>query len=165
MIFTASRDDVFNYLHGVFEPTDDICNGMPVYQKMGDPDTWMEMVKTPAGKWRWYVKPTHERGPCNSVCFAYGTSDEVVLPQDCDAGSWNVHDGNTFVPQPEVSCDLTAPNSVSEFIQELVVTQRIAFDTEKMELAALVGCHYFHMIPYIFLHTRNMHIHVVYVLD
>jgi hypothetical protein len=126
-------------VNGVFEPTDEISNGMPVYHKMGDPDTWMEMVKTTDNTWRWYIKPTKEKGPQNSICFGYGVSDEVVLPQDCDIKAWNVHDGSKFVLEPDVTCDLISPGSVSEFMQELVVTQRIAFDCEKMELEALVS--------------------------
>ena len=43
------------FLNGTFELTDERCNGMPVYQKRGDPATWLEMVKVKAGGWRWYV--------------------------------------------------------------------------------------------------------------
>ena len=58
-----------DFVNGNFELTDETCNGMPVYQKKGEPDTWLEVVKTNAGSWRWYVKPTNARGAENSVCF------------------------------------------------------------------------------------------------
>ena len=78
---------------------------------------------------------------CSSAVplLSYGTSDDVVLPQDCDQGLWCVHDASKFVKEAAVTCALVTPNSVSEFIQELVVTQRIAADIEKESLAALVG--------------------------
>lgn len=69
VVIKGSIEDRSKYVNGVFEPTDEVCNGLPVYQKMGDPDTWLEMVKTNAGTWRWYVKPTKERGPDSSICF------------------------------------------------------------------------------------------------
>ncbi len=47
--------DRCKYVNGIFEPTDETCNDMPVYRRKGDPDTWLEMVKTNAGTWRWYI--------------------------------------------------------------------------------------------------------------
>ena len=111
---------------------------MPVYKKMGDPDVWLEMVKTTDYTWRWYIKPTKERGPDNSVCYGYGSSCDVVLPQDCDSGKWYVHDGAKFVKESSVTCELITPHSVSEFLQELVVTQRIVFEEEIRERDMLV---------------------------
>ena len=29
-------------INGKYEPTDEICDGMPVYRKQGDPDVWLE---------------------------------------------------------------------------------------------------------------------------
>jgi hypothetical protein len=139
VVIKGSRVDRSKYVNGIFQPTDEVCNGMPVYQKMGDPETWLEMVKTNAGTWRWYVKPTKERGAEKSTCFGYGMSNDVVLPQDCDGGMWHVHDSSAFVLEPDVTCDLIAPDSVSEDIQELVVTQRITFDMEKAALEEMVS--------------------------
>ena len=42
------------YVNGIFEPTKETCNDMPVYRKKGDPDVWLEMVQTGDG-WRWCV--------------------------------------------------------------------------------------------------------------
>jgi hypothetical protein len=53
IIVKGATADRAKFLNGVFEPTDEVCNGMPVYQKKGDPGTWLEMVKTNAGCWRW----------------------------------------------------------------------------------------------------------------
>lgn len=57
------------FVNGNFELTTEMCNGKPVYQKKGDSGTWLEVVETTAGTWRWYVKPTSARGPDKSVCF------------------------------------------------------------------------------------------------
>ena len=69
IIVSGATVDRSKYVNGVFEPTDEVCNGMPVYQKKGEPDTWLEMVKCKSGGWRWYVKPTKERGADKSTCF------------------------------------------------------------------------------------------------
>lgn len=58
-----------NFVNGIFELTTEMCNGKPVYKKRGDGSVWLEVVKTAAGTWRWYVKPTSARGPENSVCY------------------------------------------------------------------------------------------------
>lgn len=73
IIISGATSDRSKYVNGTFEPVEETCNGMPVYQKKGEPDTWLEMVKCKSGGWRWYVKPTKEKGPDISVCFGYVT--------------------------------------------------------------------------------------------
>ena len=106
---TANRA---KYLNGVFEPTKETCNGMTVYQKKGEPDTWLEVVKTNAGSWRWYVKPTKERGADKSVCFGYGVSQSKGFPQHCRAGEWCCHDSDEFVVEPTITCTIFDPKEV-----------------------------------------------------
>ena len=62
------------------------------------------MVKCKSGGWRWYVKPTKEKGPDKSVCFGYGHHDDIVLPNDCTAANWSVYDGSKFVIESQVTC-------------------------------------------------------------
>ena len=98
--------DRSKYVNGIFEPTDEVCNGMPVYRRKGDLDTWLEMVKTSSGNWRWYIKPTSEKGPNSSVCFGYGVSTTVVFPQDCEAERWFCYDDVQFVNETTITCVL-----------------------------------------------------------
>ena len=101
--------DRSKYVNGIFEPTDETSNGMPIYLKKGDPDTCLEMVKSADGMWRWYVKPISEKGPDKSVCFGYGTTTDVVLPQDCKEAGWYVYDDTAFVREVGVTCTLIEP--------------------------------------------------------
>jgi hypothetical protein len=107
---TGSRQHRVN---GTFEPTDEEQNGMPVYKKKGDDDTWMELVNGKAGL-RWYIKPTKQKGATSSVCYAYRSVQvgNVNLPQNCTEVGWSVYDGNAFGIQTQVSCTL-APEGVA----------------------------------------------------
>lgn len=93
-------------LNGIFELSTDTCNGMPVYLKEGDPDTCLDMCKTSAGTWRWYVKPIQEKGPNSTVCFGYGISHDVVFPHECDAKKWFCHDGSGFSLEEDITAEL-----------------------------------------------------------
>ena len=95
-------------LNGTFEMTTEVCNGMPMYQKQGDPDTWLSMCKTKTGSWRWYIKPAKEKGPDSSVCFGYGISSDVVFPQECDAKCWYCYDGTSFQKEARIVVALVA---------------------------------------------------------
>ena len=54
------------------------------------------MVYKTAVGWRWYLKPTANKGPGSSICFAYFQCDETngKLPQDCQP--WYVHTDDGF---------------------------------------------------------------------
>jgi hypothetical protein len=126
--------DRSKFVNGIFEPTDETCNGMPVYRKKGDPDTWLEMVKTASGTWRWYVKPTKERGPDKSICFGYGTSDDVVLPQNCKKECWYVYDNTAFVKEVQVTCELVQGSSLPQHLQDMAEEGRIVSLAAKNDL-------------------------------
>lgn len=57
-------------INGTFEIGDDMQNGLPVYEKVGDSDTIIDLVKGVSG-WRWYVKQLSDKGPSSSKCYAY----------------------------------------------------------------------------------------------
>ncbi len=80
------------------------------------------------------MKPTKERGPDKSVCFGYGTSDDVVLPYQCTRSNWYVYDGSKFVVESQVTCELVTPGSVPLHIQTLVDAAAGKYSTEKMAL-------------------------------
>ena len=52
LVIQGATADRAKFLNGIFEPTSELCNGMPVYRKKGEPGIWLEMVKTASG-WRW----------------------------------------------------------------------------------------------------------------
>lgn len=93
-----------NFVNGNFELTEAVSNGKPVYQKKGNSSTWLEVVKTSSGTWRWYVKPTSALGPDNSICFGYGTCDTLRDPHECDR--WYVFGESEFVLESDATCDV-----------------------------------------------------------
>jgi hypothetical protein len=109
---TGTNKDKIN---GVFEPTDEVQNDLPVYVMKGNGNMWIEAVKGNSG-WRWYVKPTANKGPESSVCFAYAQFDDenVVLPQDIPGNEWTVYADKQWVKQSTLSVSLesTLPAAV-----------------------------------------------------
>ena len=63
-------------INGIYDPTDDICGGWPVYQKRGDSEKWLEHH---AATNEWYVKPTADRNRAEGwMCLA---SDPPTRPE------------------------------------------------------------------------------------
>ena len=135
MVISGATVDRAKYVNGTFEPTNETCNGVPVFQKKGEPDTWLEMVKCKSGGWRWYVKPTKEKGPDKSVCFGYGHNDHVVFPYECTPQNWSVYDGSKFVIESQVRCELvpSAPPMPDRYVALLEQRKEL----HRSELAAL----------------------------
>ena len=106
-------------LNGTFEMTSQTCNGMPMYQKKGDPDTWLDMCKTKAGGWRWYIKPANEKGPDSSICFGYGISDNIVFPHECKEKSWYIYDGSNFVIEESIVAALSPGSTIPDSVWEM----------------------------------------------
>ena len=125
-------------VNGVFDLTDEVCNGMPVYRKRNDRDTWMEMVKCNAGGWRWYIKPTKEKGPDSSICFAYCSSDDVILPHDADHGNWFVYMDSKFDNKP-LRVGLSTNTEVPPAILAMVEERQEAYQVVKDNMAYEVG--------------------------
>lgn len=125
--------DRSKYVNGIFEPTDETCNDMPVYRRKGDSDTWLEMVKTNAGSWRWYVKPTKEKGPGSSICFGYGASKDICFPQNCDQEGWFCYDDKKFQNEKCISCTLCDSSiPLPQFMIDLEAKSREGFQ-EKLD--------------------------------
>ena len=101
-------------MNGVYEPTLELCGGLPVFQKKGHhSDVWLEYLDSD-----WWVRKTADRG--TTAGFAYIATERPCLPHDCDEGAWNVGTGgNGMVPGPLVTvCLLSAPSSDVEAIVE-----------------------------------------------
>lgn len=99
-------------INGTFEPTEEVQNELPVFVMKGNAGMWCEAVKGKSG-WRWYIKPTVNKGPDSSVCFAYAsfTEDNVVLPHDIPITNWTIYADKNWVNQSTVSVVLACPLS------------------------------------------------------
>jgi hypothetical protein len=86
-------------INGVYEPTDEICGGWPVYRKQGDGEKWLEHH---ASTNEWYVKPTADRNRAEGwMCLA---SDPPCRPELCrgmcevwNGERWSVADSVTVL--------------------------------------------------------------------
>lgn len=98
-------------INGIYEVTNEINGGWPVYRKRGDPDKWLEFIVATS---EWYVKPTTDRGrPEGWMCIP---SDPPTRPELC-IGTCEVWDGEKWVIQETVTV-LKAVNgfdSMAEF--------------------------------------------------
>lgn len=140
---TGGEGNRAKYVNGTFELTTGVCNGMPVYRKKGDHDTWLEMVKTKSGLWRWYIKPTKEKGPDSSVCYGYGVSSDIVFPHECDPQNWYCHDGTGFKVQPSITATLFPGACMTESALKLKSNRAKEWATEKAGLQAeVIACFY-----------------------
>jgi len=120
-------------INGVFEPTTEVQNGMPVYQKKGDPDTWIELVHGKSG-WRWYLKPTLNKGPDSSICFMYFTHDgkNCKLPPDCkkpwystgDDLKWYVSTSAGFKAQSTVKVTYCNGSKQPDYVTKLLKEEK-----------------------------------------
>ena len=70
-------------INGVFAPTMEVFGGQPVYQKQGDPDTWLEYRLTDK---QWAIVPTAWKGG-NPNKYAHSKSG---TPQLCGTYDWQV---------------------------------------------------------------------------
>lgn len=84
-------------INGTYDPTDEVCNDMPVYQKRGDPNKWMEYFTQSK---KWYIKATTDRGKARG--WLRLTADPAVTPEKCD-GNCEVWDGSKWTSQPTVN--------------------------------------------------------------
>mmetsp|Transcript_4392 Transcript_4392/g.8155 ORF Transcript_4392/g.8155 Transcript_4392/m.8155 type:complete len:1152 (-) Transcript_4392:2470-5925(-) len=135
---TGSRG---NRVNGIFEPTDEVYNDMPVYRKKGDSGTWLELVTGNTGNLRWYVKPTANRGS-SSVCFGYLDQEKknLLLPHDCGAMQWHVYDGSAFTIQKDVTSSLVDPETpIPEAMIVMLEAKREAFAIAIAEKEALMA--------------------------
>ena len=101
-------------VNGVYEPTLELCGGLPVYQKKGNGDMWLEYHES-----NWRIRQINYRGMAYGE-NAYISAERACLPQDCYAGAWFVEMiNNVFESAPLVTVTLlSAPSSDMEAIVE-----------------------------------------------
>ncbi|CAK9250495.1 unnamed protein product [Sphagnum jensenii] len=84
-------------INGVYDPTEEICSGWPVYRKRGDPTKWLEFF-VPSNKW--YIKATSDRGRARG--WMRLSADPAARPELCKS-TCEVWDGNKWTSQQSVT--------------------------------------------------------------
>ena len=90
----------------MFELTEELCDGLPAYRRMGSgSEMWMEFN---ASLSKWMVRQGVSRGTNKGYahCSVAGGSR---LPQDCTPGTWQVWSNNLFDSQAAVTVVLLSP--------------------------------------------------------
>jgi len=84
-------------INGIYEPTDEICSGWPVYRKRGDPNKWLEFF---AATNKWYVKATTDKGRARG--WMRISCEPPSRPELCKS-TCEVWDGHKWIAQSSVS--------------------------------------------------------------
>jgi len=83
-------------INGIYEPTDEICGGWPVYKKRDDNEKWLEYIVATN---EWYVKPTSDKGKAEGwMCIA----SEPPSRPELSKGTTDVWDGERWTTQTTV---------------------------------------------------------------
>lgn len=112
-------------VNGCYEPTSELCSGLPVYRNKDAPGFWLECCLL-GSVYKYYVKQTEYRGEKCLTSYAYGAcsanAHEVCLPQDCIPGKWQVSTGSGFTLQPTLTIQCVysgvLPNDLTNILQD-----------------------------------------------
>ena len=110
----GATGDKAHTINGIFETTDEMSGGMPVYRKMGDSDTWL--VYNPSFK-AWFVQLTLHKGM--SAGWAYLDCVAPSLPENITKCIWKVQGrvvANGHQTQVDVDISAITPEEVTSFI-------------------------------------------------
>jgi len=89
------------FVNGVYEVTDEVSGGMPVYKRRGGlaDQVWLEYHVSLC---QWMTRMTASKGQVNRNCTAYVGCAHGVLPDKAPTGEWHVLNGFTFTAQANV---------------------------------------------------------------
>jgi hypothetical protein len=125
-------------INGVYEPTDEICGGWPVYRKKDDNEKWLEYIVATN---EWYVKPTADKGKAEGwMCIA---SDPPTRPE-LSSGTCDVWDGERWTTQNSVEIALVpgyfrTMTDVQIFCNEEIVKSHERFTQTLLKTMSLVA--------------------------
>jgi hypothetical protein len=92
---TGAKADLIN---GTYDPVD-VYNGKVLFQKRGDPATWLRWDRCRAN---WIVSSAADKDDNNSAGWCYCT--DLALDDPRHAKTWRVHDGSAWSAQATVAC-------------------------------------------------------------
>lgn len=126
-------------INGTFEISDAMQNGVPVYAKVGDPDTFIELCGGSFG-WRWYIKEAKNRGNANGQSFAYAQclDEDLKLPSESDQSMWFICANNAYTQQSTLAITPSSDFPLPANIMQLLTQARITIKAAKEERIAEV---------------------------
>jgi len=103
-------------VNGLYEVTDEVSGGMPVYKKQGN-EMWLE-YHVSCGKWM--SRHAAYKGQANKFCNASVDCDVGVLPDKAPRGIWRVCSNGALEVQASV---VVTTMSAAEVAAESLVMQ------------------------------------------
>ena len=120
-------------IDGIYEPIEEQRDGLPVYKKKGDSDTWLEYWGS-----KWIVHTTEYRG--TDTGFAYVSVDRPCLPHDDTIiGSWQLFMNGAYEAAPQLL--VTLLSAVPQHVADLLQRAQLAHDREVDILHMLLIIH------------------------
>ena len=135
-----------SFINGIFDPTDENVNGLTVYCKRGDADTWL-MYRPPTKCWS--VQETSRKG--TSKRYAALRCGGPCLPENGPERTWRVGTGgNGLQLQADVAV-LIATQQVQTYDDEMAaaaaaLAKRIRVDGFKVKIFYLLHVRLFYKI-------------------
>ena len=83
--------------NGLFACTGEVYNDRPLFRKVGDPDTWLRIIKNSS----WQVTDTENKVANNFRGFCCSVESGLLHPTL--AQQWKVHDGSKWEMQAQVA--------------------------------------------------------------
>ena len=120
VIANATGPNAFT-VNGVYEPTLEVCCGLPAFQKKSDKDLWLEYFNS-----KWRILGTAGRGTNSG--WAFISAERPCLPQDCNMGEWQVAVGSKHESFPAVT--LTLLSAPSSDMSDIVALAQQVFDAD-----------------------------------
>ena len=78
IVISGFANTANSIVNGIYEPTDELNDGVTVYRKRGDADLWLEYGG--GGSTNWNIKSTSVRGKAEG--WAYVSVDTPCLPEN-----------------------------------------------------------------------------------
>jgi len=113
---SGARGNYAWYVNGLYEVTDEVSGGKPVYKKQGA-EMWLEYH---VSRGEWMSRPTYCKGQASNACYAYVDCDVGVLPDKAPRGAWHVWVNRSLKAQASV---VVTPISEEEVAAEAAALQ------------------------------------------
>jgi len=104
------------FVNGLYEVTDEVSGGMPVYKKQ-EAEMWLEYHASTS---RWLSRPTTSKGQERNDSHASVDCDSGVLPDEAPIGAWKVGNGFSFSAQESI---IVSPMSAADVAAEKTAVQ------------------------------------------
>ncbi len=95
---TGATDKWAEIVNGMYDPTEEVVDGVTAYRKRGDADMWLQYSKASKD---WSFQNLPNRGTGNA--YAFVVCDPLRLPDQCEGLVWRIARGSSHVACPSLT--------------------------------------------------------------